>query len=180
MPELVHLQLDQHMAFQDAMVEHQIHEKRLAADEQTLLTRLKTETVAQFEQEGLQLLDQGRFQIGLRQNFLGSQAEKLENIRVPDDMLRFGAGRSGADDSRKARLVAGKPRTLEVQTTDLPPQFAHRPVALDALDLIEGPFERIVNFQQKFKMAVPTTRRAMSPSRQSAGSIPISVMTATR
>ena len=50
-PEFVHLQLDQHMAFQDAMVKDQVHESMGVADEDSLLPRLETETVAQFHAE---------------------------------------------------------------------------------------------------------------------------------
>ena len=50
MPECVVLEFNEHMAFEDAVVEHQINKEVVAADEQALLPRLEAEAVAQFQQ----------------------------------------------------------------------------------------------------------------------------------
>lgn len=54
--ELIHLEFDQHMAFEHAMIKHEVDEEGLAADEQPFLRRFEAETVAKFKQESLQLL----------------------------------------------------------------------------------------------------------------------------
>jgi hypothetical protein len=71
--EFVDLELYQHVALEHAVVEDEVHEKRLTADEQTLLARLKAEPMAEFQQKGFKLGDQGRFQLGLWQDVLRAQ-----------------------------------------------------------------------------------------------------------
>ena len=48
MLEAGHLELDQHMALQDTMVEDQVDETVRMADEDAFLARLEAETVAEF------------------------------------------------------------------------------------------------------------------------------------
>ena len=58
-PEFIHLQLDQHMTFQEAMVKHQVYEAVTITDEDALLARLEQESLAKLKQKGLDLVDNG-------------------------------------------------------------------------------------------------------------------------
>lgn len=56
--EGANLQVDQHMAAQAAVVEHQVNVVVLSADGDTPLPRLEAEPFAQFEEETLQVVEQ--------------------------------------------------------------------------------------------------------------------------
>jgi hypothetical protein len=43
------LELDEHVALQNSMIENEIDEEMLAADDQSLLTRFETEPVTELE-----------------------------------------------------------------------------------------------------------------------------------
>ena len=74
MLEGVVLQFDEHMALEDTVVEDQVHEEVFAADHQALLPRLEAKAVAQFEQEVLQLVEQGVLQMALAHHLPGLEA----------------------------------------------------------------------------------------------------------
>src|SRR6266446_2873813 len=60
--EAAHLQLDEHMAFQETVIKNEIHEEMLTADQQTFLACLEAEAAPQFQQERLQLVQERVFQ----------------------------------------------------------------------------------------------------------------------
>ena len=70
------------VAFQDAVVENQIDEIVLVADQYAFLPRFETEAMTEFEQEIRQLVEQAVFERGFAHDFLWLEAEKLEDIRV--------------------------------------------------------------------------------------------------
>ena len=106
--EFVHLEFHQHMALEHAMVENEVHEKRLAADEQAFLAPLEAESVAEFQQEVLQSLDERSFQLGFGQHLLWPQAEELENVRIADDVFRLRLGPQRHWQFRTILLCRGK------------------------------------------------------------------------
>ena len=55
--ELGDFQLHQHVAFENPMVEHQVHKPVSVADEDALLASLEAKTVTQFQQEILQPIE---------------------------------------------------------------------------------------------------------------------------
>jgi hypothetical protein len=62
--ELADLEVDQHVAAQQTVVEHQIDEEVLLVKGEAFLPGLEQEAFAQFEQEVFDLVDDGRFQVG--------------------------------------------------------------------------------------------------------------------
>ncbi len=146
--ELVHFQLHQHVAPQEAVVKDQVHEKILVPDEQAFLAGLQTESIPQFQHKLLQVLEQGRLQAVLRQHILRLQPQELKG----EGALHHVAGRElhrfRLHVVRELPQVLRQPHPLEVQRADLPPQLPHGPIAFDALNLIERPFQGILNGQQ--------------------------------
>ena len=71
-------------------------------------------------------------------------------------MASFGSAVSapGLDHGGQLLFVLGQPGTLEVEGGDLPLERPHRPVAANALDLVEGALEGIFYFKEKLNMAV--------------------------
>ena len=69
MAERGKFQFHQDMAFENAVIEHEIHEVVAVADQDTLLPRLETETVAQLEQKVVQLVQELLFEMGFAHHF---------------------------------------------------------------------------------------------------------------
>ena len=65
MGELVELEVDDHVATQETIIEDQVHEEVIFVKGKTFLPRLEQEAFAEFEQEALQVADNGRFEFGL-------------------------------------------------------------------------------------------------------------------
>src|SRR5579863_1882770 len=65
MRELARLQVNHYVAFENGVIEDQINVEMIAIQGKPLLTGDKSESSAQFEQKGLQVIDQCLFKIGL-------------------------------------------------------------------------------------------------------------------
>ena len=90
MRELANFQVDEHVASEQAVVEHQIDEEVLFVEGEPLLPGLEEETFPQFEQELFNVGNDGRFQIGLGVAGLFLDAKKLQNVGVFEQVLRLG------------------------------------------------------------------------------------------
>ena len=90
MLEAGYLEIDQHMALQDTMVEDQVDETVRIADEDAFLARLEAETVAEFDQECLQLVELRVFEMRLSHRFLRTEAQELEHVGVSNAELGLG------------------------------------------------------------------------------------------
>ena len=66
MGQLADLEVDKHIAAQEAVIEHQVYEEVLLIEGEPLLPCLKQEAFAKFQQEVFDVGDDGRFQLGLR------------------------------------------------------------------------------------------------------------------
>ena len=120
------------------MVEDEVHEKVLVADEEALLPGLEAEAMAHLQEELLQAVEQGVLKVRFAHGILRTDAEELEDVGIADDLggleglglgLRFG-GEFGFVFREAAALV--------VEAVDLAAQLAHRPVAANALELVEA------------------------------------------
>ncbi|CKT02051.1 Uncharacterised protein [Mycobacterium tuberculosis] len=67
MGQLANLEVDQHVALEHGVIENQVDVEVVAIDRDSLLPRHEREALAQFEQEGLQVVDECLFQPGLHQ-----------------------------------------------------------------------------------------------------------------
>ena len=63
--ELANFQVDHHIAPQQAVVEHQVNVKVVVVKREPLLPGFKQKALAQLQQEMLQLVDDGHFQLVL-------------------------------------------------------------------------------------------------------------------
>lgn len=68
------------------MIENQIHEVIAAPDADLLLPILEAESISQFEQELLQVVEQGGLQIVFTENLLRLEPEKFKNVGILDDV----------------------------------------------------------------------------------------------
>ncbi len=74
------------MAVELAVIENQIHEVIAAPDADLLLPILEAESISQFEQELLQVIEQGGLQIVFTENLLRLEPEKFKNVGILDDV----------------------------------------------------------------------------------------------
>lgn len=83
MGQLAALEVDQHVAAQQPVVEDEVDEEVAVVEREPLLPRLEQEALAEFEQEVLEAVDDGRFQFGLGVGGPVREAQKLQYERVP-------------------------------------------------------------------------------------------------
>ena len=99
---------------------------------------LETEAVAHFEEEVLETVEQGVFEVGLAHDIAGAEAEEFEDVGISDDLggqegLGLGVGGGG-----ESGFVLREAAALVVEAIDLAAQLADGPVAANALDLVEA------------------------------------------
>jgi len=136
--EWAHLEIDQHVAAQQPMIEYQINEIMLPADRDPFLPRLETEAAAEFEQKILEMIQQRPLQLALRVFRQRGQSGKLQHVRIADeigDLLRRLLAPRAFDHGF---LVGGQAGALIEEAADLPLELADGPVALEALVLEES------------------------------------------
>jgi hypothetical protein len=131
--ECFDFEFDEDVAFEDAVIEYQVYEAVVAANENALLPRLETEAVTEFEKEFLEFVEQNVLQISLSHNVLWLEAQKLEDVGVAHGepwlyLLRGGMGNLG-----EGVFVLREAGAFVVQAADLAFEFAYGPVASDTL-----------------------------------------------
>jgi len=82
------LQLHQHMAFEDAVVEDEIDEAVRVSDQDALLAGLETKAVTHLQQKALQAVEQLVFEDRFGHHLGALQAQELEDVRIADDVPR--------------------------------------------------------------------------------------------
>src|SRR5208337_182549 len=117
--EGVDLQLYQDVAFQNPVIKDQVDKEMLPSDEDAFLPGLEAETPAKFEEEILQPVDQLPLEICFTKCFVRVQPEKLEDIRIPDDLCRIHEFGFSLDGPCEAFLVLRQSGSFIVQAPDL-------------------------------------------------------------
>ncbi len=132
------------MAAQAAMIEHEVHVVVFASESDTELAGFKTESNAEFEEEFLQVIQQGFFQLVLGVVRQFREAGEFEDVGIADEVFDglLGLLTAGAFDD--SGFVGGEAGALKEQGTDLALQLADRPVALQTFIFVESTFERII------------------------------------
>ena len=82
MGQLADLQVDEHIAAEEPIAEHQIDEEVLFGESEALLADLEEEAPAEFPQKVLDVGDDRRFQVRLGLVGLLRQTQKLEDVRL--------------------------------------------------------------------------------------------------
>ncbi len=149
MRQLAGLQIDDHEALQDRVVEDQIDVEVVAVQREPFLPGHEGEALAQFQQKGLQVVDQRLLQIRLDQPRGLRQAQKLHDHRVLEDIGGLLDLLALRGQPHQALLVPAQGQPLVQQAVDLPLQFAGRPVVLDGLDLVERAGLGLVHAEQR-------------------------------
>jgi hypothetical protein len=103
--DLANLQIDQYIAAQQAVIENQVHEEVFFVEGESLLARLKEEAFAHFQQEALDLADDGGFEIGLGVAAALVQPEELQNQGLFKQVARTANGLAFLGEPANALFV---------------------------------------------------------------------------
>ena len=148
MSKLAKFEIDDHQAAEPAVEEKEIHTIPFGADTQASLAADEGEIAAQFEQEGLQVLNQGLLKLGLGIFIL--QPQEFEYERILDFFLRSDPvlGLGPATLLEHGGLVAREGSAFIEERRDLAVQLPNRPPATQGFGLIEQARLGIVHGKQ--------------------------------
>jgi hypothetical protein len=112
MGDLAEFQIDQYVAAQQAVVENQVHEEVVFVEGEAPLACLEEEAFAHFQQEALDLADDGGFQVGLGILAAGIQTEELQNQGFLQQVARLHDGLAFPGEAANALFVAAEGEAL--------------------------------------------------------------------
>jgi len=135
------LQIDEHEALEDVVVEDEIDVVVRAIDRDALLAADETEAAPEFEEEGLELIDQCLFEFGLDADRPVWKPEEFEHVRISQHVSWCGLNRRDQVGTR--RLVLGE-SAFVVAGRDLTIEFARAPPSCDRFGVISAPGSRVV------------------------------------
>ena len=88
MAEAVDLEVDNHMAFQDAVVENEVGLEIVLVNEDPLLSGLEAEAATHLHEYHLEMVENGGFQLALSIDVLRRQPQEFKRHGVVDDFVR--------------------------------------------------------------------------------------------
>lgn len=140
------LEIDEQVAAEDAVVEDEVEVVVLVAHRDAFLAGLEAEAGAEFEKEGLEVVEQRLLQVGFEiMGFLGEPGE-FEDVggadEIGDDLGDIGRQPPAGVDDR--RFVGGESGAFVEQRADLALELTLGPVALEAFVFAESALPRIV------------------------------------
>ena len=148
-------EVDEQVAAEEAVVEDEVDVVVLVADGDALLPGLEAEAGAEFEQEGLQVIEESCFEVFLQVVRLFGQPDELENVGIADEIgdlpgcfecLLAGVLKDGP-------FVGGKAGTLVEQGADLALEVTHDPISFQALVFIESTLPGVVDANEFEEMS---------------------------
>src|ERR1035437_4455998 len=149
MGDLADFQIEQDVAAQQAVVENQIHEEMVFVEGEPLLARPEEEALAHFQQETLDLADDGGFAIRLGIAAALIQTEELQNQGFLQQIVRLPNGLPFPREPSNALFVPAESETLVQAGVELALQFAHRPVLSSGFYLVETTLVRVLNAEEE-------------------------------
>ena len=117
--ELVKLEIDQHVAAQQPVVEDEIDEKMIFIESKTLLPGLEKKPLAEFKQKLFEPVDDGTLQVGLGILRLLVEAEEFKDIRFLEQILGLDDDLPFVGKAAKAFLVPTEGESLIKAGRDL-------------------------------------------------------------
>ena len=138
MGQLADLQVYDHIATEQPVVENEIDKKVFFIEGEPFLPGFKEKTLSQFKQEVFKLVNDGGLQIGFGILRLFVQAEKFEHVGIFDHILWFDDDLSFLRKLSDSLFVAAQGKSLIEAQIELASEFRQGPVVLCRLNLIEG------------------------------------------
>lgn len=137
MRELAELEINEHEAAEQAVVEDEVDVEVIALERHALLPRDEAEALAQLEEEAFDAIDDRLLEIALAPVRPLVEPEELEHERVLHHVGRHLDLVSAPSEREDLLLVAALRQPLEEERRDLPLQLAACPALARRLDLVE-------------------------------------------
>ena len=148
MGELVPFEVEEDVAAKEAVVEDEIDAEVIIVEGEALLTGLEEEAFTEFQQEGLQLVDDGGFQFVLGVMRVVLQTEELEDERILEQIRGFLDDLPFGSEAADFLLVPAEGEPLVEGTGDLPLKLPHGPLPGGGLDLVKTTLCGVVEGEQ--------------------------------
>src|ERR1017187_2351331 len=149
MGDLAEFQIDQDIAAQQAVVENQVHEEVVFVEGEPPLACLEEEAFAHFQQETLDLADDGSFQVGLGILAALVQAEKLQDQGFLQQVARLHDGLAFPREPTDTLFIAAEGEAFVEAGIELALELAYRPVLFGGFYLIETALVGILDAEEE-------------------------------
>src|ERR1017187_9118894 len=149
MGDLAEFQIDQDIAAQQAIVENQVHEEVVFVEGEAPLPRLEEKAFAHFQQETLDLADDGGFQIGLGILAALVQTEELQNQGFLEQVACLRHGLPFPREPANALFVAAEGEALIEAGIELALELTEGPVLFGGFYLIETALVRVLDAEEE-------------------------------
>ena len=142
------LEIQQYVAAKGTMVKNQVDIVVLIADGDPFLPGFKTKAGTQFQEECLQMIEEGGFEIRLAIRGPFGEPREFKHVRIAQERGDRGGRVLRASSANDGFLVGREAGTLVQERSDLALELADRPVSVKTFRFVKGPFERIVDTDQ--------------------------------
>ena len=121
----------------------------LFVEGESLLARLEEEAFAHFQQEALDLVDDGGFEIGLGIAAPLVQTEELQHQRFLEQVARVADGLPFVCEPANAFFVTAESEALVEAGVELALEFADCPVLLTGFNLVEAALAGVLDAEKE-------------------------------
>ena len=163
--ELAELEIHQHEAAEQAVIEDKVDIEVIAVQRDPLLPRDKAEALAHFKEERLEPIDDGLLEIALVRGGLLLQIEELEDKGILEHVAGDRDLLAGMREREDLVLVTVLGEPLEEQGADLARELADGPGLAGGLDLVEGAGVLVLHAEQGEVVRPAEERREERPVR---------------
>ena len=119
MGELADFEVNQDVAFQHGMVKNEVDVEMITVERDPFLPGDEGETFAEFQQEGLQVVDEGLLQIGFHETMRFGQSEEFDDDRIFEHIHGRGNFLSFGRELHQSDLVPALGEAFKKQAIDL-------------------------------------------------------------
>src|SRR6266849_5909088 len=130
------------------MVENEVDIEVVTVQRDAFLPGDEGETFAEFEEKGLQVINESLLKAGFYQPWRFRQAEEFDHDRVFEDIYRLLDLLPFRRQPQQSFLVFAQRESFIEQAVDLPFKFTSGPVVLDGLNLIKRTSPSVIHTEQ--------------------------------
>ena len=143
------LQINQHITPQQPVVEHEVHEEVLAVKREPLLPGLEQKTLAQLQQEPLDLAEDRGFEVRFGIPRLLVEAEELQDQRLFQQVIDALHDLPFVSQLADAVFVPAEREAFVKTAVELALEFADFPILRGGFDLVEAALIGILDAEQE-------------------------------
>ena len=141
--EFPDLQIDEDVALQNGVIEDEVNVEVVAIEGESLLAGEEGKAATEFEQEGLELGNEGVFKIGFDEFFRFRETEEFDDDGILEDIGRLLRPQPLIGETEQTLLVAGFGEPLKKQGIDLAVEFPRGPAVAEGFNLVKCAGRRV-------------------------------------